>query len=91
MTSKRRYFYGVRVQLLAAADGIALEFCILPGAFSDLRGLAELALDLPDQVELFVDGGYNFYVCEVYLRDSKELRLQVPRKSNSKRGRESSG
>ncbi len=28
MSSKRRYFYGVRVQLLATSDGIPLEFCI---------------------------------------------------------------
>jgi hypothetical protein len=88
MTSKRRYFYGVRVQLLATLDGIPLEFCILPGACSDLQGLAELALDLPEQAELFVDSGYNFYEWEDYLRDSHELQLQVPRKSNSKRGRE---
>jgi hypothetical protein len=88
MTSKRRYFYGLRVQLLTTSDGIALEFCVLPGACSDLQGLAELALDLPEDAELFVDGGYNFYEWEDYLRDSHELQLQVPRKSNSKRGRE---
>ncbi len=40
MTSKRRYFYGVRVQIMATSDGIPLEFCILPGACSDLQGLA---------------------------------------------------
>ncbi len=88
MASKRRYFYGVRVQLLATSDGIPLEFCILPGACSDLQGLAELALDLPEDTELFVDGAYNFYEWEDYLRDSEELRLQVPRKSNSKRAKE---
>lgn len=88
MTSKRRYFYGVRVQILATSDGIPLEFCILPGACSDLQGLAELALDLPEDAQLFVDGGYNFYEWEDYLLESKELRLQVPRKSNSKRARE---
>ena len=86
--SKRRYFYGVRVQIMATSDGIPLEFCILPGACSDLQGLAELALDLPDEAELFVDGGYNFYEWEDYLRDSQEVCLQVPRKRNSKRGRE---
>jgi len=85
MTSKRRYFYGVRVQLLATSDGIPLEFCILPGGCADLQGLAELALDLPANAELFVDAGYNFYEWEDYLRDSKELQLQVPRKTNSKR------
>ena len=85
MASKRRYFYGVRVQLLATSDGIRLEFCILPGACSDLQGLAELAIDLPAMAELFVDAGYNFYEREDYLREMENLRLQVPRKTNSKR------
>ena len=61
---------------------------MLPGACSDLQGLAELALDLPENAELFVDGGYNFYEWEDYLREIEELRLQVPLKANSKRARE---
>ncbi len=88
MTSKRRYFYGVRVQLLATSNGIPIEFCILPGACSDLQGLAELALDLPENVELFARGGYNFYEWEDYLRDSQAIGFQVPRRVNSKRNRE---
>ncbi|MCA1623950.1 MAG: IS982 family transposase [Acidobacteria bacterium] len=88
MTSKRRYFYGVRVQILTTSDGIPLEFCILPGGCADLQGLAELALDLPEMAELFVDAGYNFYEWEDYLREIQELQLQVPRKANSKRSRE---
>ncbi len=88
MTSKHRYFYGVRVQMLTTSDGIPLEFCILPGSCADLQGLAELALDLPAMAELFVDGGYNFYEWEDYLQEIKQLRLQVPRKANSKRGGE---
>jgi hypothetical protein len=88
MASKRRYFYGVRVQLLATSDGIPLEFCILPGACSDLQGLAEIALDLKDSAQVFVDAGYNFYEWEDYLLEIEKLRLQVPRKANSKRGRE---
>ncbi len=88
MTSFRRYFYGVRVQILTVSDGIPVEFCILPGACSDLQGLAELALNLPDVAQLFVDGGYNFYEWEDYLRETQELRLQVPPRSNSKRAGE---
>ncbi len=88
MTSKRRYFYGVRVQLLATSDGIALEFCVLPGGCSDLQGLAELALELPENAELFLDAGYNFYEWEDYLREIETLKLQVSRKANSTRGRE---
>jgi hypothetical protein len=86
--SKRRYFYGVRVQIIATTDGIPVEFAILPGACSDLQGLAELPLDLPRLAQLFVDAGYNFYEWEDYLREMENLCLQVPRKANSKRGRE---
>jgi hypothetical protein len=88
MTSKRRYFYGVRVQVLATSDGIPVEFCILPGSCADLQGLAELALDLPAPAQLLVDAGYNFYEWEDYLHEIEKLQLQVPRKANSKRARE---
>jgi len=88
ITSKRRYFYGVRVQILATSDGVPVEFCVLPGGCSDLQGLAELALDLPALAQLFVDAGYNFYEWEDYLLETKQFRLQVPRKSNSKRAGE---
>lgn len=88
MAGKRRYFYGVRVQLLATSDGVPVEFCVLPGACSDLQGLAELVLDLPEGAELFVDGSYNFYEWEDYLGAMENLRLQVPRRKNSRRSRE---
>jgi hypothetical protein len=88
ISSKRRYFYGVKVQLLATSDGIPVEFCILPGSCADLQGLAELALDLPAAAQLFVDAGYNYYEWEDYLLELENLKLLVPRKANSKRGRE---
>jgi len=88
LSSKHRYFYGVRVQILATSDGIPVEFCILPGGCADLQGIAELALALPETAELFVDAGYNFYEWEDFLREIDRLHLQVPRKANSKRGRE---
>ena len=78
----------MRVSILTTSDGVPVEFCILPGACSDLQGLAELALELPPMAQLFVDGGYNFYEWEDYLLAEKELRLQVPRRSNSTRARE---
>ncbi len=88
MSSKRRFFYGVRVQLLATSGGIPLEFCILPGSCADLQGMAELAFEMPKAAQIFVDAGYNFYEWEDYLRDIEAINLQVPRKANSKRGRE---
>ena len=88
ISSKRRYFYGVKVQLMATSDGLPVEFCILPGACADLQGFAELALDLPKGSQLFVDTAYNCYEWEDYLTEIENIKLQVPRKANSKRGRE---
>lgn len=43
--SKRRYFYGIKVQVITTVDGLPTEFCILPGSCHDLHGLAQLPLD----------------------------------------------
>lgn len=88
MSSKKRFFYGVRVQVLATSDGIPLEFCILPGGCADLQGMAELAFEMPDEAQIFVDAGYNFYEWEDYLQEVEQIKLQVPRKANSQRLRE---
>jgi hypothetical protein len=49
ISSKRRYFYSVKVQLLTTSEGIPVEFCILPGGCADLQGLAELPLICPNR------------------------------------------
>lgn len=86
--SKRRYFYGVKVQVMTTIDGVPTEFCILPGSCHDLQGLAELACDALAGSEVFADAAYTNYEWEDYLLETEQLRLQVPRKANSKRARE---
>jgi hypothetical protein len=39
IASKKRYFYGIRVQLLTTKDGIPVKFALLPGAANDVQGL----------------------------------------------------
>jgi hypothetical protein len=55
ISSNRRYFYGVKVQLLTTSDDFPVKFCILPGGCADLQELAELPLSLSDATQLFVD------------------------------------
>jgi hypothetical protein len=86
--SKRRYFYGVKVQVMTTIDGLPTEFCILPGSCHDLQGLAELACDSLENSEVFADAAYTDYEWEDYLLESQTVRLQVPRKANSKREQE---
>ena len=47
IASKKRYFYGVRVQLLTTKSGIPVEFVFMPGSASDVRALNALPLNLP--------------------------------------------
>jgi hypothetical protein len=85
IASKKRYFYGIRVQLLATHDGIPVEFAFLPGEAHDTRGLNALPLNLPPGSSIYADAGYTDYQAEDDLNETEQIRLQVARKSNSKR------
>jgi hypothetical protein len=85
IASKRRFFYGIRVQLLATKDGIPVEFAFLPGEANDVRGLNALPLSLPPNSEIYADAAYTQYQVEEDLQTSDQLHLQVARKRNSTR------
>ncbi len=85
IASKKRYFYGVRVQLLSTKDGIPVEFVFLPGSANDVRGLKALPLNLPQGSEVYGDAAYTDYTSEDNLKNSSQIELQVMRKRNSTR------
>lgn len=85
LASKRRYFYGVRVQVVVTVQGLPVEFCILPGNFSDISGLAHLPLALPAGAEVAADAAYTFYEWEEVLAERERIGLMVGRKRNSRR------
>jgi hypothetical protein len=85
MASKKRYFYGIRVQLLGTREGIPVEFAFLPGEANDTRGLKALPLNLPAGSSVYTDAGYTDYLSEDDLKDADNIALQVMRKRNSQR------
>lgn len=85
IASKRRYFYGVRVQMMVTVEGLPVEFCIMPGAYADISGLVELPLCLPIESDVAADAAYTFYQWEDALLEDEQVRLLVVRKANSKR------
>lgn len=85
VASKRRYFYGVRVQVMITVDGVPVEFSIMPGSLSDIEGLSELPLALPRGAQVAADAAYTFYEWEDALGESDRIKLLVARKRNSKR------
>jgi hypothetical protein len=85
IASKKRYFYGVRVQLLTTKNGIPVEFAFLPGSASDVRALNALPLNLPPGSEVYGDSAYTDYRVEDDLKQTSQISLKVMRKKNSKR------
>lgn len=85
IASKKRYFYGIRVQLLCTDTGIPVEFAFLPGEANDTRGLSALPLNLSAGSQVYSDAGYTDYQAEDDLKQTDAITLQVMRKRNSKR------
>lgn len=86
--SKRRYFYGLKVQLLITHDGLPVEFYIHAGSEADLTGLRALGPQLPEGSVLYADAAYTDYALEDLWRESEQVTLTVARKKNSKRPHE---
>ena len=85
MCSKRRYFYGVKVQVVTTEAGVPVEFAFLPGSASDTRGLDVLPLSLPAGSQLFMDSGYTDYAAEDAAQEMEGVEFAPSRKKNSKR------
>jgi len=83
--SKKRYFYGVKIQLLTTKSGIPVEFVFMPGSANDVRALNALPLNLPPGSEVYSDSAYTDYTAEDDLEQTSQISLKVMRKKNSKR------
>ena len=82
--SKREYFYGIKIQMITTHQGIPVEYCFVPGRYSDAKGMHSLYYDLPENSRNISDSAYTNYVFEDMLKEVSILHDSV-RKSNSKR------
>jgi len=80
----RRYFYGVRVQVLTL-NGIPVEFCLVPGSENDSQSLQKLPFDVAPHSCIYMDAGYTDYGSEDDLFEAEGIIARVQRKTNSKR------
>lgn len=83
--SKRRYYYGFKVQLIMTHDGLPVEVYIHAGGEADLTGLKALSPQLPPGSRLYADAAYTDYAYEDAWRETEQVQLLVARRSNSKR------
>ncbi len=83
--SMRRYFYGVKVQLLVTGSGIPISFCFTPGKQADVKSLERIIGTLPPEASVYADSAYTDYKIEDNLFSKQSIFLKTQRKSNSKR------
>lgn len=61
IASKRRFFFGFRIQLVTTRDKQPVQFFILPGSYVDVTALQMMHLGLPAGSEVYGDSGYTDY------------------------------
>lgn len=83
--SMRRYFYGVKVQVLTTAGGIPVEFSFVPGSESDVQALKKLPINVAPESNVYGDSAYTDYGIEDDMKDGEAINLMIQRKSNAKR------
>ena len=86
--SKRCWFYGFKVQVLATTDGVPVDFYVHAGSEADRTGRHGLTQDLPKGSVLYTDAGYTDYVAEDLFEEATGNRQQTARKQNSTRPHE---
>jgi len=82
--SMRRYFYGIKVQLITTSSGIPVEFSIVAGSQADVKGLHQLPFTMPAGRVLYADSAYTNYHVEDMLAD-EQIKLYSQRKANAHR------
>ncbi|MES1223901.1 MAG: IS982 family transposase [Bacteroidota bacterium] len=84
-SSMRRYFYGVKVQVLVTSTGIPVEFGFVPGCESDVQALKKLPLAVAPESKIYGDAAYTDYQVEDDMKEAELIELMIQRKSNSLR------
>jgi hypothetical protein len=85
VASKRTYFHGIKLHIVASNKGYIREFLITPGSVHDVQGLYELPLNLEKGSVLYADRGYTDYEAEDLLKKCDGITLMPIRRKNSKR------
>jgi len=85
ITSKRRFFYGLKLHLLVTEKGQPVEMFLTPGSVADVSTLNDYAFDVPSGSVIYADRGYNDYRFEDDMRDTDAITFSPMRKKNTKR------
>ena len=78
--SKRQYFYGFTVQIIATVDGIPVEFAIHPGSIHDSEGMKYLFFESLENSTIYGDSAYTGYLFEEQLKEIENIQFMIAKK-----------
>lgn len=85
LASKKRYFYGLKIHVLATAKGEPVEVFLTPGSFSDVACLEGFDWDLPPDSTVYADRGYNDTDFETTVHEHGQIEFQPMRREDMKK------
>lgn len=80
--SKKEYFYGLKVNVIATIEGQPIEVLLSPGCYHDLDPFKLMNVDLPPSSSFYGDSAYTDYEYEDKLK-KRGIRVIIERKANS--------
>ncbi len=83
--SKKEYFYGLKVTVIASQDGCPFRVLLCPGKEHDLVPFKFIKRGLPIGSEIYGDSAYTDYDYQDEIEEKEQIRLIIERKSNSLR------
>ncbi len=86
--SFRRFFYGLKLQLLTTVDGIPVGYFITEGSMHDGEAMKEMLFDLSPESIVYSDAAFTDYAFEDEILENQGIEWLTQRKSNSKRQRD---
>jgi hypothetical protein len=87
IASFKRYFYGLRLQLITTKEGIPVTYIITEGKLSDASTLALLPFEMSAESKIYADAAYTDYDFEDTLQQQNNINILTQRKKNTKRVR----
>ena len=81
--SKREYHYGFKIHVVTTREGIPVEFMVTAGSVHDNTSFQGMALDLPENSDLYADAAYLNEEQKELLLTFNKIRLKAATKKNS--------
>ena len=84
-SSRKQYFFGIKVHMIITSDGVPVEFSFTPGSHSDSKTLQSMPVNLPKGSVLLGDKAYTNYQFEHLLKEACGIELIAKRRTNLRR------